>query len=180
MRLNYKLQYENVVFPDSVSFECKNCGFCCQFPSDVNPEEQRIIEKEGFTNFTKKDITTETQWIKNKDGTCFFLTENKKCRINHIKPSMCKLEPFTIIDYDYETNRIFLDLDFYAVGFCKGISTGELKGIKEIAEAAQAIVREWFEIVAAKTGLQVTDKKVGLLIGEMISQLNSKRMTDRR
>jgi hypothetical protein len=48
------MQYENVIFPGSVGFQCKNCGVCCRDePSDINLKEQQRIEAKGFVNFWK-------------------------------------------------------------------------------------------------------------------------------
>ena len=81
------------------------------------------------------------------------------------------MEPFIITDYDYKTNRIFLDLNPLAVRNCKGIFTGEMITPEEIGKAAQTIVREFLEIVAKKTGLPVKDKKVASLARKLLLSL---------
>ena len=103
-----------------------------------------------------------------KDGSCFFLTEENTCKIHDAKPAICILEPFIITDFDYRTNRIFLDLNPLAVINCKGIFTGEMIAPEKIAKAAQTIIKEFSEIVAKKTGLPVTDKKVAALIRKLL------------
>ena len=46
------MNFENVVFPDSVGFGCKNCGVCCRMqPPEVDKVEQKQIESKGFTDF---------------------------------------------------------------------------------------------------------------------------------
>jgi Fe-S-cluster containining protein len=46
------MQYENVIFTDSVGFQCKNCGVCCRDePPDINLKEQQRIETKGVVNF---------------------------------------------------------------------------------------------------------------------------------
>ena len=74
-----------------------------------------------------------------KNGSCFFLTEENTCKIHDVKPAIFILEPFIITDYDYKTNRIFLDLNPLAVINCKGIFTGEMIAPEKIGNAAQTI-----------------------------------------
>jgi Fe-S-cluster containining protein len=105
---------------------------------------------------------------RNKDGSCFFFTKENTCKINSIKPSICILEPFIIKDYDYRTNKIFLDLNPSAAINCKGIFPGENSAIKEIGKAAQTIVKDFSEIVAEKTGRSITDKKVAFLTKKLL------------
>ena len=169
------MQYENVIFPDSVGFQCKNCGVCCRNqPPDINLKEKHEIESEGFKNFLEKPTNPSNRNIRrNKDGSCFFLTDENKCKINAIKPVICILEPFIIKDFDYRTNRIILGLNPLASINCKGIITGDINSLKEIVNAAQTIVKEFSEIIAEKTGFPVTDKKVALLTKKLLRELNS-------
>jgi Fe-S-cluster containining protein len=167
------MHYENVIFPDSVGFHCKNCGVCCRDePSDVNLKEQQMIEAKGFVNFLEAPNDPHNRNIRRKkDGNCFFLTEENTCKIHDVKPSICILEPFIITDFDYKTNRIFIDLNPLAVKNCKGIFTGEMVAPEEIGKAAQTIVKEFLEMVAKKTGLPVTDKKVASLTRKLLLRL---------
>ncbi len=110
---------------------------------------------------------------RNKDGSCFFLTDENKCKIHDVKPVICILEPFIITDFDYKTNRIFLGLNPLAATNCKGIFTGDIIALKEIANAAQTIVKEFSEIIAEKTGLPVTDKKVASLTKKLLRDFSS-------
>jgi Fe-S-cluster containining protein len=169
------MQYENVIFPDAIGFRCKNCGFCCRDqPSDISMKEQKRIEAKGFANFLEDPDDAGNKSIRiNEDGSCFFFTKENTCQIQNVKPAICRLEPFVITDYDYETRRIFLDLNPLAAKTCKGILTGEMTAPEEIAKAAQEIVNEFLEIVAKKTGLQIKDKKVAALTKKLITNLNS-------
>jgi Fe-S-cluster containining protein len=168
------MQYENVIFPDSMGFRCRNCGFCCRDqPSDISLKEQQRIEAKGFVNFLEDPDDAGNRNIRrNEDGSCFFLTKENICKIQDIKPAICMLEPFIITDYDYETKRISLDLNPLAVKTCKGIFSGEMTASKEIGQAAQAIVNEFLEIVAQKMGLQITDEKVATLTKKLLTNLN--------
>jgi Fe-S-cluster containining protein len=167
------MQYENVIFPDSVGFQCTNCGVCCRDePPDINMKEQQRIEAKGFVNFLEDPNDPSNRNIRRKkDGSCFFLTEENTCKIQNVKPSICILEPFIITNFDYRTNRIFVDLNPLAVKNCKGICTGEMIVPQEIGKAAQTIVKESLEIVAKKTGLPVTDKKVSSLTKKLLLRL---------
>ena len=171
------MQYENVVFPDSVGFQCKNCGVCCRNqPPDINLKEQHRIEAKGFMNFLEDPHDPDNRNIRrNKDGSCFFLTDENRCKIHAVKPVICILEPFIITDFDYRTNLIFLSLNPLATINCKGISIGNIIVLNEIANAAQTIVKEFSEIIAKKTGLQVTDKKVASVTKKLLKRFESRK-----
>ena len=164
------MQYENVIFPGRVGFHCKNCGVCCRDqPPDISFKEQKKIETVGYRNFMQNPSNPNNRCIRrNKDGGCFFYDKENSCKINSIKPSICILEPFIITDFDYESNKIFLGLNPLAIKNCRGIFYGENIVLKEIGEAAQEIIAEFSEIVARKTGLLVTDKKVGILTQRLV------------
>jgi Fe-S-cluster containining protein len=164
------MQFENVIFPDSVGFHCKNCGVCCRNqPPDINFKEQQRIETAGYRNFMQNPSDPNNRSIKrNQDGSCFFFTKENTCKINSIKPSICVLEPFVITDFDYTSHKIFLGLNQLAVINCKGIFTAENVVLAEIGRAAQTIVNDILEIVAEKTGLSVTDKKVAFLTKKLL------------
>jgi Fe-S-cluster containining protein len=157
-----------------VCFRCKGCGVCCRNqPPDINLKEQQRIEAKGFTNFLEDSHDLDNRNIRrNKDGSCFFLTDENKCKIHAVKPVICILEPFIITDFDYRTNRIFLGLNPLAATNCKGILTGDIISLKEIGIAAQTIVKEFSEIIAEKTCLPVTDKKVASLTKKLLRDFN--------
>lgn len=167
------MQFENVIFPNSIGFHCRNCGVCCRDqPPDINFKEQQRIENAGYSNFMQDSSNPNNRNIRrNNDGSCYFFTKENTCKINSIKPSICVLEPFVITDFDYRTNKIFLGLNPLAVHNCKGICTGENVGFEEIGKAAQTIVKDFLEIVAEKTGLSVTDKKVASLMKKLLCEL---------
>jgi Fe-S-cluster containining protein len=131
-------------------------------------KEQQRIEAKGFVNFLEADsrnIRTK------KNGDCFFLTEGNLCKIQDVKPSICVMDPFVITDFNCETNRIFVNLNPLAIKNCKGIFSGEMIAPEEIGKAAQTIVKEFLEIVAKKTGLPATDKKVTSLTRKLLLHL---------
>jgi Fe-S-cluster containining protein len=154
------LQFENVVFPDQVSFHCKGCGRCCkEQPADVTAEDQTLIEAKGFTGFLDENDLTEPRLIRSKkDGACFFLTANNKCMIEDVKPTICRLVPFVVTDWDYKQNLIEVDLppDFD----CPGIHEGCPLPLETLAKAAQVYVRDTQNLIAKREKLHPTDPKV--------------------
>jgi Fe-S-cluster containining protein len=130
-------------------------------PPDVNSWEQKQIEAKGFTNFLDRLGDAGIRWVRRKkDGSCFFLTKNNKCAIYAVRPAICRLEPFTIVDYDYEKNTIELELNFPSVCGCVGVFDGETLPVEEIGRAAQVMVQKILVLTAKDLGLLVTDKRV--------------------
>ena len=156
------LKFENVVFPDSVGFMCINCGDCCKVqPPDVDSTEQDEIKAKGFRDFLEKPDETGTRWIRRKkDGSCFFLGEDNLCAIYSVRPATCRLEPFTIVDFDFERNRIELELNFPAACGCQGVCEGETLPMEAIGKAAQAVVKKIMALTGKDLGLPITDRKV--------------------
>ncbi len=157
------MNFENVVFPDSVSFRCKSCGDCCRIqPPDVDAAEQKEIAAKGFKSFWDCSDKTEVKWIRRKeDGSCLFLNEENKCSVHDVRPAVCRLEPFTVRDYDFERNLIELELNFPASCGCEGVC--EEKGIlpvEEIGRAAQAVVNKILRLTAKDLGLSLSNPRV--------------------
>lgn len=163
------MNHNDVEFPDGIGFKCMHCGSCCRaHPSDANAEEQKKIEDLGFTDFLQGHAGEVTRRIRAKDDeSCFFLKKDNKCAIYNARPAACKLEPLMITDYDYENNKIKLDINPAAI--CdpalsyKRLSHGGkmLKG--DIEEAAQTTIQEVLESFSRQKGLPVTSKEVALL-----------------
>jgi Fe-S-cluster containining protein len=153
------LKFENVVFPDGIAFNCKGCGRCCkEQPADVTIEEQKRIETKGYTEFIDEKDLTEPRLIRtNKKGGCFFLAENNSCLIHDVKPAICQIVPFMVMDWDYEKNLIELDLPVDCA--CPGITEGDHLQMESIGKAAQKYVRNLLETVAKEEQLPITDKK---------------------
>ena len=130
-------------------------------PPDVSITEQKQIETKGFRDFLERPDETGTKWIRRKkDGSCFFLGKGNTCMIYGVRPAICKLEPFTIVDYDYEKNKIELELNFPASCGCQGVFEGETLPTEVIGKAAQTILQKILTLTAKDLGLPVTDKKV--------------------
>lgn len=167
------MNFENVIFPDSVGFRCRKCGLCCrEQPADLSEKEQQQIEAKGFTGFSvEADEGIEGPFIRRKkDRSCFFLTKDNECRIYEIRPSGCRIQPFIITDWDYEKNTIEMDLP--AECKCKGILEGGTLPIEEMGRAAQTILQKMLEIEAELLGLPITDKRVASETRMTIMKIN--------
>lgn len=169
------MNFENVTFPDSVGFRCRKCGLCCrEQPADLTEEEHRQIEAKGFTGFSVDRAADGLKGLfirRKKDGSCFFLTKDNECRIYDVRPAGCRMQPFTITDWDYEKNTI--ELDMPAECRCKGILLeGGTLPIDEMGRAAQILVQSILEITAKTLGLPVTDKRVASKMRRLIIKMN--------
>ena len=170
------MKYGNVEFPDGIGFKCVNCGSCCKaHPSDVNAEEQKKIESLGFTDFLERNSNGVTRRIRAKDdGSCFFFTKDRRCAIYAARPTACKLEPLIITDYDYENNKIKLDVNPAArcdpTLSCKGLSRGCKMPEAVMGEAAQTTIQEALESFSKQKGLPVTSKEVAFLTRQYFIQ----------
>ena len=131
-------------------------------PPDVNKNEQKRIEAKGFKDFLAKPDETGILWIRRKkDDSCFFLTKENKCAIYDVRPAVCRLEPFTIMDFEYENKEIVLELNFPFTACCPGTcETETMVNVEEIAKAAQVLVQKILGLTAKDMGLPITDKRV--------------------
>jgi Fe-S-cluster containining protein len=154
------LKYQNVNFPDGLFFECKNCGRCCkEQAADVTKAERKRIEELGFRNFLDRRDFSEPRVISRRsDGGCFFLNDDNSCKIHGVKPEICRLVPFLVVDWDYE--RDVIEVDLPADCACPGISVGEELPFEKLTKAAQNYVKETIELLAEQEGLPPKDPKV--------------------
>jgi hypothetical protein len=130
-------------------------------PPDVSRTEQKRIEAKGFTDFLESADKNGIRWVqRQKEGSCFFLTKNNRCSIFDVRPQACRLEPFTIVDYDYEKNRIEVDLNFPFSCCCIGTCDEKTVPTEEIGRAAQILVQKILALTANDLGLPPTDKRV--------------------
>ncbi|MCW4024831.1 MAG: YkgJ family cysteine cluster protein [Candidatus Bathyarchaeota archaeon] len=156
------MNFNNVVFPNNVGFKCKNCGTCCKMqPPDVSKTEKKRIEEKGFADFVEGPDENGVLWVKRKeDGGCWFLGEDNKCKIYSVRPQICRLEPFDLVDFDYKKNRIEVDLNFPFTCACVGCDEADIAEVEEIARAAQVLVQKIVSLTANDLGLPVTHKRV--------------------
>jgi len=129
-------------------------------PPDISKTEQKQLEQRGYKDFFERPDESGINWVRRKnDDSCFFLGKNNKCEIYELRPAVCRLEPFTIVDFDYEKNSIELELNFPFSSCCPGICEKETPTV-EIAEAAQILVQRILALTAKDLNLPVTDKRV--------------------
>jgi Fe-S-cluster containining protein len=127
----------------------------------VNAAERKRIESKGFKDFVDFSDEKRIMWIRRKqDGSCFFLTKENKCAVYSLRPAICRLEPFTIKDFDYEKNQIELELNFPSACACEGVFEGQKVPYEVIAKAAQMVVQKILLVTSKDLNLPVTDKKV--------------------
>ncbi len=165
------MKFENVVFPDGIAFKCKSCGKCCkEQPADVTAEEQKSIEAKGFTDFLDENDKTEPRLICTRsNGGCFFLEKNNHCLIHDVKPAICQIVPFVVMDWDYEKNTIEVDLP--ADCACPGIFIGDELPIESIGKAAQKYVQNLIKAVSKEENLSVKDNEVLSKVRQLIIKL---------
>lgn len=150
------LKLDNVDFTDGVTFKCKNCGKCCRYiPGDVNSQEEQRIQERGFNNFTGASTINGNKFFKRKkDGSCYFLTDDNKCKIYNVRPMVCRLAPFDVTDCDYIQDVISVQPRLDIV--CPGITPGNDTPSLDIAKAAQNYVKETQEFIARTLNLPVS------------------------
>jgi len=131
-------------------------------PPDISKTEEKRIEAKGLKGFLGAPDENGVLWIQRKeDGACFFLTKENKCAIYPVRPQVCRLEPFTIVDYDYSKNKIEVELNFPFAECCVGTcDEKEVQPVQEIGRAAQILVQKILALTANDLGLSITDKKV--------------------
>lgn len=131
-------------------------------PPDVNKAERQKIEAKGFRDFLERPDESGIDWIRRKkDDSCLFLTKNNKCAIYEVRPAVCMLEPFTIVNFDFEESRIELELNFPFSTCCMGVcEEDETLPLEEIAKAAQTLVAKILALTAKDLNLPTTDKRV--------------------
>jgi Fe-S-cluster containining protein len=129
-------------------------------PPDVSVSEKKQIETKGFKDFLAPPNETGLLWIRRqKDGSCFFLRKNT-CAVYDVRPAICRLEPFTIADYDFEHDKIVLELNFPSACGCQGVSERGAVPVEVIGKAAQAVVQKILMLTASDMGLAVSDRRV--------------------
>jgi hypothetical protein len=130
-------------------------------PPDVDFIERKRILDKGFRDFLEEPDETGVQWIRRKDDdSCWFLTKDNRCNIYEVRPSVCRLEPFTIIDYDVEDNTVELAPNFPFCEACSGFSEDGKVDRAELVRAVQVLIGKIVELTAADMELPVTDKRV--------------------
>jgi Fe-S-cluster containining protein len=130
-------------------------------PPDVDFIERKRILDMGFKDFLEEPDETGIQWIRRKDDdSCWFLNKENKCAIYEVRPSVCRLEPLTIVDYDYENNTVELAPNYPFCEACSGFSDDNKVDRAELVRAVQVLIGKILELTANDMELPVTDKRV--------------------
>lgn len=130
-------------------------------PPDVDLIEQKRIEDRGFKDFLEEPDETSINWIRRKsDDSCCFLNKDNKCQIYPIRPAVCKLEPFTIIDYDYENNTVELAPNFPFSECCPGFTEDGKVNRDDLVKAVQVLLDKILELTAVDLELDISHKRV--------------------
>ena len=131
-------------------------------PPDVDKNEQKRIKDRGFKDFLQPPDETGLDWIRRKqDDSCWFLTKDNKCQIYDVRPAVCRLEPFTIVDFDYETNTVELEPNFPFSECCVGFNEDPKTVSREdLIKAVQVLIGKIMDLTAEDLELPVTDKRV--------------------
>jgi Fe-S-cluster containining protein len=120
-------KYENVIFPD-VQFECKHCEKCCHVSPDVSRKEFDMIlaaKKDVMDLHGFMDLSSTIPMIATKeDGSCFFLSDKKLCKIHDVKPLGCRFQPFIIVDCTARKKPFKIELSF--TSDCPGVTQGKM------------------------------------------------------
>lgn len=163
------LKLDDVDFPDGIRFKCTNCGKCCRYiPGDVNSQEEQRIQGRGFKSFIGGAPTViGNKFLKRKkDGSCFFLADDNKCKIYDIRPMVCRLEPFVVTDWDYIQDIIYVQPRLDVI--CPGIVPGSDEPSIDIVKAAQDYVKETREFIARTLNLPISGKEASHEVREYI------------
>jgi Fe-S-cluster containining protein len=130
-------------------------------PPDVDFIERKRILDRGCRDFLEEPDETGVQWIRRKeDDSCWFLTKENKCAIYEVRPSVCRLEPLTIVDYDFENNTVELAPNYPFCEACSGFTEDGKVDKAELVKAVQVLIDKILELTAVDMELQVTDKRV--------------------
>ncbi len=70
------------------------------------------------------------------------------------------MEPFTIMDYDYQNNRVELEMNFPFSLCCIGTSEEKTLNTEEITKATQTLIQKILALTAKDLELPVNDKRV--------------------
>lgn len=92
---------------------CSQCGGCCTDLLYISEKEtktiRRYIERHNITEHTNKSALDTSHAI---DVTCPFLTDDGKCQIYEVRPSICKL-----FKCDMSENEIMQNQNRYKARF---------------------------------------------------------------
>jgi lysine-N-methylase len=139
------------------NWDCHVCGDCCrEYRVGISEAERERIAKQGWEkepDFQGIPLFRRygppwrraTQLNRHKDGTCVFLSEQKRCRIHErfgaeAKPLPCRMYPFILVPVGDQW-RVGLRFACPSAAANRGQrADGHLDGIR--AQVAELVVRE--------------------------------------
>jgi len=90
-------------YADGLRFRCTQCARCCTGPQGyvwLSPRDQEAIAKylglstEAFLRRYARLVGRLLSLVDRPNGDCIFLTEDKRCAIQPVKPRQCLTFPF--------------------------------------------------------------------------------------
>ncbi len=90
-------------YADGLSFSCTQCGNCCTGPSGYVWMPRRDLEAiadylglshDEFTQRYTRLVGDRLALVDQHGGDCIFLTEDRQCSIQPVKPRQCRTYPF--------------------------------------------------------------------------------------
>ena len=88
---------------DQLRYQCTRCGTCCRWDGYVRVTEEEVdaaarllgLPRDAFLrSFTRlTDDRTGLSLTEKPDGSCVFLGDDSRCRIQNAKPRQCLLFP---------------------------------------------------------------------------------------
>ena len=119
-----------VISPEFLKI-CKECkAFCCNLViPPVTEQEKKEILKAGFEDFFIKIGNDIFEMNKDKNKTCPYLNEDYSCKIQHVKPMLCKIWP--VIPRNKNNKRVYIVIKCPVYQY---LSKDELNQAKKEAE----------------------------------------------
>jgi Fe-S-cluster containining protein len=154
--------------PDNARFSCQSCGRCCSgwtVTVDASRVEQLRRHDWGADPFVPLGGTSDAFRIKLVDGRCFFLDEDRRCRIHaelgyEAKPEGCKAFPLMLGEVAGETRA---RLSFY----CPSVSENRGRPLQQQMRWVRATARAAGEI--RRTAPLTLDGEIELSARELAS-----------
>jgi uncharacterized protein len=93
-------------------FSCRRCGFCCSLSGFVLLEAGEAERIAAFLGIGVYEFTERYACLsigrrhlsltEREDGACIFLDDDRRCRIQPVKPVQCRRFPFAWSSRDLE------------------------------------------------------------------------------
>lgn len=167
---------------DTVQFECKRCGLCCQNRGDILLTSMDVFKISEYLKITCKEFVREYAMIDEKipglvikskseiESPCIFYNSNK-CLINEVKPYQCVIFPIDkIIKNGYN----------FVSQWCDGTNTYKTTNIQRVMENSRFNENEmklnelWLRVVFP------IDKFNDIIISLLYEQFDTKKCMEQQ